>query len=158
MLESFPLTRLLDWLILVTDTLLQVDGPSRPMHAIVAVPVKSLVFLLGSSVDSSLKGVDIFLDRRPVDAPPFLYSRCRCTQEDAPLGSSTLYSPVTPSAYPPASRGPWLLGPSLSPAHALDQLLPPGEGPGVTSFPRAVCRDLEGSTFRRVCAGVNAGR
>ena len=41
-LESFPLTRLLSWLILVTGTFLRVDGPFRPMHHIVTVSVECL--------------------------------------------------------------------------------------------------------------------
>jgi hypothetical protein len=40
-LERFPLTRLLNWLILVTGTFLGVSGVAgRPMQLIVAVPVQ----------------------------------------------------------------------------------------------------------------------
>jgi hypothetical protein len=42
-LESFVLTRLLNWLIVVIDTLLRFDEHlARPMHAVVAVSVEGL--------------------------------------------------------------------------------------------------------------------
>src|SRR5262249_15442701 len=68
------------------------------------------------SVDPPLERVDISLDLGPGDVPPFLYSRCRWTHDVASFGASTFYSPVAPSAYPPAFPGALASGPIPPPA------------------------------------------